>query len=470
MIVGLVNPNRIRPPIAPIGLEYVAEAAAAAGHEVRVLDLCWEDEPEQAIARFFRGREIGLVGLSIRNTDDCSLATRESFLPDHADIVRRIRRRTGALVVAGGVGFSVMPEEVLDACGADAGVWADGELALAGIASRLESGGDWADMPNLVVRRRGRWERNRPRPFSLENLPPMSRGFLDNRRYFREGGQAGFETKRGCPNRCVYCADPVAKGSLLRLRPPGAVASELGRLLDLGIDCVHTCDSEFNVPESHAVAVCREIVRRGLAERLRWYAYCTPGSFSPELAEWMRRAGCAGINFGADSGDPEILGRLGRDFGPEQIVEAARVCRARGISVMIDLLIGSPGETPGSVSRTIELMKRADPDCVGVAVGVRVYPGTPFGRAVLGPPALPGLTGGTDLSKPVFFVDPGIARVLSDLLDEAISGDERFFFFDPDRPDRNYNYNANRLLADAILEGSRGAYWDILRRVRERRP
>jgi len=32
MHVALVNTNRIKPPIAPIGLEYVAEAINAAGH------------------------------------------------------------------------------------------------------------------------------------------------------------------------------------------------------------------------------------------------------------------------------------------------------------------------------------------------------------------------------------------------------------------------------------------------------
>ena len=63
----------------------------------------------------------------------------------------------------------------------------------------------------------------------------MTRRWVDNRRYFREGGQAGIETKRGCPCRCVYCADPVAKGRQTRTRPPEAVADEVERLLEQGI-------------------------------------------------------------------------------------------------------------------------------------------------------------------------------------------------------------------------------------------
>ncbi|OGP35428.1 MAG: hypothetical protein A2X88_08460 [Deltaproteobacteria bacterium GWC2_65_14] len=361
-----------------------------------------------------------------------------------------------------------MPEEVLTACGADAGIRGDGEFAFAEIANRARNGRRWDDAPNLILRRDGKWHRNPASTPSLALLPPMTRGWVDNPRYFLEGGQAGVETKRGCPHRCIYCADPVAKGKSSRLRPPRSVVEELARLLDQGIDHFHTCDSEFNVPESHAVAVCREIARRGLGGRLRWYAYCAPGSFSRDLAAWMQRAGCAGINFGTDSGDAEMLRRLGRDFGPDEILRASRLCRDHGMAVMLDLLIGAPGETRESVGRTIDLMKQASPDCVGVAVGVRVYPGTEFAKRVLRGDGAAGLVGGKDLSKPVFFIEPGVAPILSDLLDALIAGDGRFLFFDAGRPDRNYNYNANRLLVDAIREGYRGAYWDILRRYRGR--
>ena len=130
MRVALVNPNRIKPPISPLGLEYVAEGLLAAGHEVNILDLCWEEQQEKAIPAFFNVQEYGLVGISIRNTDDCSFATRESFLPGFSTIVETIRKHSGAPIVAGGVGFSVMPEAVMAITGVDAGVVGDGEFTL----------------------------------------------------------------------------------------------------------------------------------------------------------------------------------------------------------------------------------------------------------------------------------------------------------------------------------------------------
>jgi radical SAM superfamily enzyme YgiQ (UPF0313 family) len=464
MRVALVNTNRITPPIAPIGLDYVAEALCASGQEVDILDLCWEKQWEQAIATFFGNREYGMIGVSVRNTDDCSFATRESFLPAAAAMVESIRQHSGAPIVLGGVGVSIMPEMVLTQCGVVAGIRGEGEFPLACLAKRLENNRPWDDIPGLITRQSGGWRRNPGSFRPLTELPPMSRGFLDNRRYFREGGQAGVETKRGCPRRCIYCADPVAKGRIVRVRPPKDVADELSRVVAMGIDHVHTCDSEFNIPGEHALAVCREIVRRGLGERLRWYAYCSPVPFTRELAGLLRRAGCAGINFGADSGDDRMLRMLRRDFRSEDILRTSRLCREVGITVMFDLLIGAPGETRESIVRTIEVMKEAEPDRAGVAVGVRVYPGTEMEVFIADGDGRKGLVGGEDLSKPVFFVEPEVAPSVFDLLEDLTKDDNRFLFFDTGRPGINYNYNANRVLTEAIRAGYRGAYWDILRR------
>lgn len=467
MHIALVNTNRIKPPIAPIGLEYVAEMLNSAGHQVDVLDLCWTDDWESTIADFFDKASFGLVGVTLRNTDDCAFTSRQSFLSEFTGIVRSIRKHTDALIVLGGVGFSVMPEQVLRLCYADVGIWGDGEYTLAELANRMEAKREWFDLPNLIWYSDGKWHHNPPSTSPLTNLPIMSRIWVDNRRYFREGGQAGFETKRGCPCHCIYCADPIAKGREIRIRAPKAVVDELENLLRQGINHIHTCDSEFNLPSWHAFEVCQEIIRRNLGDKLHWYAYCSPASFSLTLAELMHHAGCVGINFGIDNGDEVMLRRLKRDFTTDDIINVAHLCKKAGITVMFDLLLGSPGETKESIIHTIELMKQAKPDRIGIALGVRVYPGTELANLVTKRELKEGLVGGNNPAEPLFFIEPSIAPFAFELLDELVGNDERFFFFDPSRPDRDYNYNANQRLIDAIQKGYRGAYWDILLKFKE---
>jgi radical SAM superfamily enzyme YgiQ (UPF0313 family) len=464
MKVAFINTNLIKPPIAPIGLEYVAEAVRESGHTVAVLDLCFEEDPETAVSRFFRGTRYDLVGITLRNTDDCALATRVSFIGRFLSILSAVRNSTDAFVVAGGVGFSVMPVPIMKKAGADAGVWGSGEQALTELLRRFEKREEWESVPNLVVGKNNGWRLTRKEDRKACSDLAFRRDLVDNRRYFREGGQAGFETKRGCSKRCIYCADPVSKGRTIRTRRPASVVEEILSLLKQGIDVFHTCDSEFNIPLEHARAVCRGMIRAGLGEKIRWYAYCSPAPFTPDLARLMRRAGCVGINFGADTADAGMLKRLGRDFGPQDISEAIRACAEEGITTMIDLLVGGPGESGESIVRSIEYIKGAGPDRIGINIGVRVYPGTPLHEMVVADPH--GLVGNGEMLDPCFYLEPAIAGEVYDLVRRLTESDERFFFLDPSEADRNYNYNENTMLVEAIRNGARGAYWDILGKVR----
>ncbi|MBM4431563.1 MAG: radical SAM protein [Chloroflexi bacterium] len=211
----------------------------------------------------------------------------------------------------------------------------------------------------------------------------------------------------------------------MRPRPPKVVVDEVERLLAQGVNSFQSCDSEFNSPEWHALEVCQEIVRRGLGERVQWDAMCSPLPFSAELAQWMRRAGCVAVNFGADNGDEEMLRRLKRGFGPQDILNAVQACKQAGITVMIDLLLGAPGETRASILRTMELMKQAEPNKVNAALGLRVYPGTELAAMVLLDPWKEGLIGGEDLTEPVFFIDPQVAPFASGLIDAYVSDAHR---------------------------------------------
>jgi hypothetical protein len=99
MRIALINTNRMQPPVAPIGLDYVDEALNAAGHSVDVLDLCWEDNPESAIAKFLK---TGFI-----------------------DLAKAVKENSDAPIVLGGVGFSVLTEQILTLSNADFGVWGE---------------------------------------------------------------------------------------------------------------------------------------------------------------------------------------------------------------------------------------------------------------------------------------------------------------------------------------------------------
>lgn len=472
--VLLVNSNLMKPPIAPIALDYLAGWLEAAGHQVALLDLCFEDDWNAAIrSRLARAPEPHVIALTLRNTDDCYCASRQTFLPQVAAIARALEAHAGdARLVIGGVGFSLMPRAILRTMPKWLGVVGDGEPALRALAAGADRGEPAPEVPGQVrVAPSGEFE---ARPAAHGELPriPIGRSFVDNARYFREGGQGGIETKRGCAGRCIYCADPVAKGRSYRLRPPTEVADEMESLLAQGVDCLHTCDSEFNLPPDHALAVCEEFARRRLGERLRWYAYCAPAPMTRELAAAMRRAGCVGINFGTDSGCEAMLRRLRRDFTVADIERALALCREAGMTCMCDLLLGGPGETRDTAEETIRLMRRIGPDAVGVAIGLRIYPGTELAGVVAAEgvgAANPNLVGDAcdndDFARPVFYRSAELGADYGEALQRRLREDPRFFV-GGSGDETDYNYNANQILANAVRAGARGAYWDILRKAR----
>ncbi len=219
----LVNTNVSRPPVSPVGLEYVGEALLQAGVSVRILDLAFETDWALALAREVTENDPFAVGVSVRNTDDCCFATRKSFLPWIKEVVTKIRALTRAFVVLGGVGFSVMPETVLSLTQADAGIAGDGEATVIALSGCLIRGEYISSLPNLVYWLNGNIVSNPRCNVDLHQLPPSRRRLFDNRRYERQGAMVGMETKRGCTQRCIFCADSLAKGRNVRLRSPSDI-------------------------------------------------------------------------------------------------------------------------------------------------------------------------------------------------------------------------------------------------------
>ena len=144
---------------------------------------------------------------------------------------------------------------------------------------------------------------------------------------------------------------------------------------------------------------------------------------------------------------------------------------------MLDLLLGGPGETPATVRQTTALMKQLSPDRVGISLGIRVYAGTPLARW------LSSSAGGETRVRlhsahetrwpflsPTFVLSEELGEDPFALVADEIADDPRFFFVAPDAEARDYNYNANDELVEAIRSGHRGAYWDILRRVQDGLP
>lgn len=455
MRIFLVSVNRESAPypVAPLGISYIAGAARAAGHAVELLDLCFSRDIEGDIHRAVSRFAPDLLGISIRNIDNLTFPASVSYLDEIQAAVAALRRASRAPVVAGGPGFSIFPERLLSLLDVEFGIIGEGEETFCLLARHLGDGSEVPDLPNLL--RRGGAARpvtRRVVPFAGSGLP--ARDLLDNARYLARGGMANLQTKRGCPFHCTYCTYPHINGLSLRPRPPAEVVDELASMVrGFGLDQVFFVDDIFNWPHDHALGICEEIVARGLG--VEWTCFATPFRMTPELARAMKRAGCRGVEFGADTASPSMLRALGKPFPQEEIRIASRACREAGLADAHYLIFGGPGETAETMAETFAFFDEIKPRAVLAFLGIRIYPNTPLHRVAIAD----GLVAEEDdLLLPRFYLSRGIG---ADELKAAVGSHAEA------RPNwvvPGLGIRSDPALLTALRRiGYRGPLWDLLR-------
>lgn len=325
----------------------VAAAARARGHDVTVVDLCFEEEPERAVREAVRAYDPDVVGVGLRNLHTNAYDGTAHLLEGYSEIARAVRAETRAPLVLGGAGFSLRPLALLESLGADHGVTGEGEIAFARLLDDL---GARRPSPRLVRGVGG----------PLDALAPPERALVD-RRYYAFDGTDNVQTKRGCAFACAYCDYPDLEGRKVRVRDPERVADEVAeRARAENVSYIFFVDSVFNVPRSHALAVCRAIERRGVA--VPWVCYASPVGLDDELVRAMAAAGCVGVEVGSDSGSDAVLARLSKPFAKDAIVRAHELFVRHGIKDCHTFVLGAVGETPEEAERTLRFVEALDPD------------------------------------------------------------------------------------------------------------
>src|SRR5437667_392359 len=151
----------------------------------------------------------------------------------------RVRATSDAPSVLGGSAVTTMPAHYLAALHVPYGVVGEGEVAFPALLARLAVGESPRGLAGIAL-----WD---AATGAVEVAPTAwlpavdavraDRRWIDNRRYFEQGGMGNLQTKRGCHYKCTFCAYPVIEGRGMRTRDPAGIAAEVAALLGAhGID------------------------------------------------------------------------------------------------------------------------------------------------------------------------------------------------------------------------------------------
>ena len=364
MRIALVSGNRETMPdaVIPLGLLYI-QASIPARYKSVVWDLCFETKPLDYLREHIAEFAPDVVAIGMRNIQNNDYTGYHDNLSWYAEIIATVRACTSAPIVLGGGGFSVMPLELMQHLRPDFGVSGEGELTFASLLDALERGdGDYTGVPNLHRLVADGVKSNPPatRFQDLDALPVPDRRLVDLR-HFSNYHIDSVQTKRGCSLMCDYCTYPTIEGRAVRRRDPVRVVDEMFHSLDCHPEIRHVfvVDSVFNLPPSHAKAICRQLAARGW--QVPWTAYANPLAFDRELADLMQQANCAGLEIGADSGVDRVLDRMAKGFSIDDVRKMDATCKAAGVKDCMTFILGTPGESLEDVRATLDFCTDLDP-------------------------------------------------------------------------------------------------------------
>jgi magnesium-protoporphyrin IX monomethyl ester (oxidative) cyclase len=316
--------------LEPIGLERVAAAVRAAGHDVRLLDL-------QIFRRRNYAREIEsfkpeAVGFSLNYLAN---------VPEVIELAQEAKRLLPrSFVLVGGHSASFIAPEILDhSRGAiDCVVRGEGEAITPGL---LEAIGDrrLETLPGVVTRHGAG-----PAPALIESLDlhPPARDLTRSRRKYFIGVLdpcASIEFTRGCPWNCAFCSAWTFYGRSYRKASLEAAVEDLARVEEPNAFLVD--DVAFVHPE-HSFAIGREIERRKIRKQYYVETRCDVLVKNREVFAYWKRLGLRYMFLGLEAIDDEGLKFHRKRVTPGENFKALEIARELGITVAVNI-IADPG-------------------------------------------------------------------------------------------------------------------------------
>lgn len=358
----LINPNTYKkPPVLPVGLEYLAAALKKHNYNCDILDLTFSEKPLKELKAPLDNNQYDIVGLSIRNIDSCIFFNNEFFLGEIKKIIEFIKNYNLPIVL-GGSGFSAMPNEILEYFNADYGIIGPGEEAFPHFLKLLESN----QLHRKII---NGWN------YGLDSeLEILRAKEINYSRYMQNEGIVGFSTHVGCSNGCPYCIEALKK---VYYRKINKIIKEIEFLINRGDNHFHLCDSEFNENLNYSKKFCKSIIEKSLD--LKWTLYMKPSPYDEELFRLLSKSNAYLITLSVDS-DKSI--QTDNRYCYNDLKNIIKYCKKYNIELAIDLLTGYPNEPLESTKKVVDFFKKERPKTVGISFYYRLFKNTKLSQLI----------------------------------------------------------------------------------------
>jgi anaerobic magnesium-protoporphyrin IX monomethyl ester cyclase len=358
-------------PYPPLGTLYAASVLRERGFTVGLFDTMLQ-APEEGFAEALKRHQPKIVAVYEDNFNFLSKMCLTRMRDIAFDMLDKAHH-AGAVAIAHGSDATDHTREYLER-GFEYVLLGEAEWTLEHLTSALIENGDVRGIPGIAYLNSGREVMRTAKvdPKMDRGLPAPARDLINVDLYRRAWRDAhGFFSlnligSRGCPFRCNWCAKPIY-GDRFHANSAEMVAEEMRELKErYGAEHLWFADDIFGLNRHWALELAEEVEKRQCA--LPFKIQARADLLTAETARALKRAGCAEVWMGAESGSQNILDAMDKGLRVDEIVTARENLRREGIRACYFLQLGYPGERWDDILRTVRLVRETRPDDIGVSV------------------------------------------------------------------------------------------------------
>jgi len=366
----------------PFGISFIATVLKKHDYNVHILVFTPQMNIEGILQEFINTYHPSLFCLT-------ATSSQFHFMKRVAASIKKIDNEI--FTILGGIHASLNPEDTIQCRDFDGLCIGEGEKAIIELAHCLELGKKPSSIPNLWIKdiETGAIEKNPPDDFfqDLDKLPFIDRTLWhiwinDPDRCF------SVLIGRGCPNKCSFCSNHalsrVTKGKYVRLRAPENIVKEIteivGKNSKVSSIYLEVETISVNLQYAYNLFNCLRKFNENRNIPIEFGINVSPLKKIIENEDFfihLKEANFTSINIGLESGSERVRKEILRrpQYKNEDIISFCALARKYGIKVMVNVLVGIPGETIDDFHETVVCVRKCYPDNIQLSI-FEPYPGT----------------------------------------------------------------------------------------------
>ena len=376
MKILLLTPPVLYTRHMPLGSAYLKAYLERAGHEVRCRDLNTEIQVQNSGDDFFWAQLYNCRAFYESNKPLFRKWVEEIEAFNPSIVGFTVWKTTLALslklalmlklknpkrvVVFGGYLASTEGKQLFDNPQLDAVVLGEGEETLLELVRIVESKGGVDSCRGAIIRKNGVIidGGSREEIKDLASLPIPDFSDFDPERYtFKNHIPISFH--RGCSWRCAFCTTMTKSWKKFRSRKAIDIYNEiLFRLKQYPkLKQFEVCDPAFNQNVPVFMELCDLIIAGNHKLKFAGLAQIRKEMDIKALKK-AKEAGFHSFHYGIESASQKILDKMGKQYTVDEAERVVRDTYNAGIKVMLNFIVGFPGEDESDFQETLKFIER----------------------------------------------------------------------------------------------------------------